>query len=224
MVAGKSGTSSELRDSWFAGFSGSHLAVVWVGYDDNRPTEFTGSSGALQVWSRLMAGLNTSSRSAPLPENLAQIDVEYPTGLRASRRCARGRGHGRGAARAASRRSSRAVRTNGQIDRRARRRVAARHDPAMSPYIMWAMSARLRSAIRAASADRCDGRVFSHRLPVADGAAGLSAAPNRAIAAGHAATGARHAAAADSGASPARSGSVAAPEAISSRARHRPRS
>ena len=37
VVAGKSGTSSEYRDSWFAGFSGSHLAVVWIGYDDNTP-------------------------------------------------------------------------------------------------------------------------------------------------------------------------------------------
>ncbi len=45
VVAGKSGTSSDFRDSWFAGFSGSHLAVVWVGYDDNAPTGFTGSCG-----------------------------------------------------------------------------------------------------------------------------------------------------------------------------------
>ncbi len=59
VVAGKSGTSSELRDSWFAGFSGSHVAVVWVGYDDNSPTGFTGSSGALTVWARLMANLDT---------------------------------------------------------------------------------------------------------------------------------------------------------------------
>jgi penicillin-binding protein 1B len=87
-VAGKSGTSSELRDSWFAGFSGAHVAVVWVGYDDNRPTGFTGSSGALQVWSRLVAGLGTLPRSAPVPDNVVQVDVEYPTGLRASPTCA----------------------------------------------------------------------------------------------------------------------------------------
>ena len=36
VVAGKTGTSSDTRDSWFAGFTGSYLAVVWVGYDDNR--------------------------------------------------------------------------------------------------------------------------------------------------------------------------------------------
>jgi penicillin-binding protein 1B len=70
VVAGKSGTSSDQRDSWFAGFSGSHLAVVWVGYDDNSPTEFTGSSGALTVWARLMASLNTTSRSPATPESV----------------------------------------------------------------------------------------------------------------------------------------------------------
>ena len=38
MTAGKTGTSSDLRDSWFAGFSGSHLVVVWVGHDGNEST------------------------------------------------------------------------------------------------------------------------------------------------------------------------------------------
>jgi penicillin-binding protein 1B len=82
VVAGKSGTSSEFRDSWFAGFSGSHLAVVWVGYDDNDPTGFTGSAGALPVWTHIMAGLGTNSWAAPMPDNLTEVDLEYPTGLR----------------------------------------------------------------------------------------------------------------------------------------------
>ncbi|MGH8308710.1 MAG: penicillin-binding protein 1B [Steroidobacteraceae bacterium] len=81
VVLGKTGTSSDLRDSWFAGFSGSHLAVVWVGYDDNRPTRFTGSSGALTVWARLMGNVQASSWSAALPESLADVWIEYPTGL-----------------------------------------------------------------------------------------------------------------------------------------------
>jgi penicillin-binding protein 1B len=88
VVAGKSGTSSEYRDSWFAGFSGSHLAVVWVGYDDNEPTGFTGSAGALPVWARIMAGLGTNSWNAPMPESLAEIQIEYPTGLRVVPGCA----------------------------------------------------------------------------------------------------------------------------------------
>ncbi len=87
VVAGKSGTSSELRDSWFAGFSGSHVAVVWVGYDDNRPTGFTGSSGALTVWARVMANLDTTPRSAPLPESLVDVPIEFASGLRAEPTC-----------------------------------------------------------------------------------------------------------------------------------------
>jgi len=88
VVAGKSGTSSDYRDSWFAGFSGSHLVVVWVGYDDNEPTGFTGSAGALPVWAHVMAGLGTSSWNAPMPESLAEVHIEYPTGLRAAPGCA----------------------------------------------------------------------------------------------------------------------------------------
>ena len=88
VVAGKSGTSSDYRDNWFAGFSGSHLAVVWVGYDDNLPTGFTGSSGALPVWARMMAGLGTTSWDAPMPESLAETWIDYGSGLRVAPGCA----------------------------------------------------------------------------------------------------------------------------------------
>ncbi len=49
-LAGKSGTTNDTRDSWFAGYSGNHVAVVWLGLDDNKVTGLTGSSGALPVW------------------------------------------------------------------------------------------------------------------------------------------------------------------------------
>ncbi|HEX4675448.1 MAG TPA: penicillin-binding protein 1B [Steroidobacteraceae bacterium] len=87
VVAGKSGTSSDYHDNWFAGFSGSHLAVVWVGYDDNLPTGFTGSSGALPVWARMMAGLGTTSWDAPMPESLAETWIDYGSGLRVDKEC-----------------------------------------------------------------------------------------------------------------------------------------
>ncbi len=87
IVAGKTGTGPDLRDSWFAGFSGSDLAVVWVGYDDDRPTGFTGESGALSVWARVMADIATSSWTAPMPDSLQQITIDYPTGLRAAAQC-----------------------------------------------------------------------------------------------------------------------------------------
>ncbi len=87
VVAGKTGTSSDQRDSWFAGFSGGDLAVVWVGYDDDRVTGFTGETGALSLWSHLMADVATTSWSAPMPDSLQEVTIDYPTGLRASAEC-----------------------------------------------------------------------------------------------------------------------------------------
>jgi penicillin-binding protein 1B len=70
-VAGKTGTSSNLRDSWFAGFSGDMLSVVWMGNDNGAPTTLTGSSGALRVWAKLMAD------SSRLPiQNIPPPDIE----------------------------------------------------------------------------------------------------------------------------------------------------
>ncbi|MDH3630293.1 MAG: penicillin-binding protein 1B [Gammaproteobacteria bacterium] len=53
-LAGKTGTTNEARDSWFAGFSNRLLSVVWLGRDDNSPINLTGSSGALKLWSDIM--------------------------------------------------------------------------------------------------------------------------------------------------------------------------
>jgi penicillin-binding protein 1B len=58
--AGKTGTTNELRDSWFAGYGGKLLSVVWVGRDDNAPAGFTGATGALRIWTGLMRGLATA--------------------------------------------------------------------------------------------------------------------------------------------------------------------
>lgn len=61
-AAGKTGTSNDSRDSWFAGYTGDHLAVVWVGNDRNEATGLGGATGAMRVWSALFAKLP----SAPL--------------------------------------------------------------------------------------------------------------------------------------------------------------
>src|SRR5256885_2880315 len=58
-----------------------HLAVVWVGYDSDEPTGFTGSAGALPVWAHIMAGLNTSSWEAPMPEGLAEMHIDRESGV-----------------------------------------------------------------------------------------------------------------------------------------------
>lgn len=64
-AAGKTGTSDTQRDSWFAGFTGSTLAVAWVGRDDNKPTRLMGSTGALRIWIELMKRLPTLPLSVP---------------------------------------------------------------------------------------------------------------------------------------------------------------
>ena len=87
VTAGKTGTSSDLRDSWFAGFSGSHLVVVWVGYDDNAPTGLTGSQGALPIWASVMSGIGPLSWQAPMPDGLEEAWVDYETGLLTDQDC-----------------------------------------------------------------------------------------------------------------------------------------
>ena len=67
-LAGKSGTTNDTRDSWFAGYSGNNLAVVWLGLDDNKVTGLTGSSGALPVW------INVMKQIRQKPVNLRQTD------------------------------------------------------------------------------------------------------------------------------------------------------
>ena len=58
--AGKTGTSNDGRDSWFAGYTGDHLAVVWVGNDQNEQTGLYGSTGAMRVWSGVFSRLPSS--------------------------------------------------------------------------------------------------------------------------------------------------------------------
>ncbi len=54
LCAGKTGTTSDYRDSWFIGYTTDLLTLVWVGYDDNQPTHLSGSSGAAKIWARYM--------------------------------------------------------------------------------------------------------------------------------------------------------------------------
>ena len=77
-VAGKTGTTNNTRDAWFAGFTGNRLGVVWVGRDDNGETGLTGSSGALPVWAAAFAALDNRPRNLDAPQGItwARVDIE----------------------------------------------------------------------------------------------------------------------------------------------------
>jgi penicillin-binding protein 1B len=75
-VAGKTGTTDDLRDSWFAGFTGSHLGVVWLGRDNNLPIGLTGASGALTVWDAMMRQVSSAPLRLTPPQNVEFITVD----------------------------------------------------------------------------------------------------------------------------------------------------
>lgn len=87
-VAGKTGTTNDQRDSWFAGFSGDYVGVVWMGRDDNGKMPLTGATGALAVWSDVMAGLDTAPMSFLKPQGVSYHWVETETNRLTSEGCA----------------------------------------------------------------------------------------------------------------------------------------
>jgi penicillin-binding protein 1B len=90
VIAGKTGTSSDTRDSWFAGFTGSYLSVVWVGYDDNRVTGLTGAAGALPVWADTMASLKPVSFEPIAPDSAEDRWIGFDDGLETTPACSPG--------------------------------------------------------------------------------------------------------------------------------------
>ncbi len=75
-LAGKTGTSNELKDSWFAGFSGDYLSVAWIGRDDNKSSGLSGSSGALQLWSAFMKQIAVQPVNLIAPDNIEMAWID----------------------------------------------------------------------------------------------------------------------------------------------------
>ena len=86
-LAGKTGTTNDSRDSWFAGFSQDLLAVVWLGRDDNGKTSLTGATGALQVWTDFMRRADPLPLQMPVPDNVTYAWVDARSGLGTDERC-----------------------------------------------------------------------------------------------------------------------------------------
>jgi penicillin-binding protein 1B len=86
-VAGKTGTTNDNRDSWFAGFSGDLLAVNWVGRDDNAPTGLTGAAGALRIWADFLANTPRTSLAYRVPEGIENYWIDEASGKLSAENC-----------------------------------------------------------------------------------------------------------------------------------------
>lgn len=86
-TGGKTGTSDDQRDSWFVGYAGNYLMVVWLGFDDNRKSPLTGRSGALQVWKNFMSRLDPIAYEVRKPSRIRYEWVDTKDGLLSGERC-----------------------------------------------------------------------------------------------------------------------------------------
>ena len=76
-AAGKTGTTNDLRDAWFAGFTPDLLTVVWVGFDDNQPVGLSGSQAALPIWTQFMKAALAGRDNTPfeVPEGISFVEI-----------------------------------------------------------------------------------------------------------------------------------------------------
>jgi penicillin-binding protein 1B len=90
-AAGKTGTTNDLRDAWFVGFTPELLAVVWVGFDDNQPVGLSGSQAAVPIWTRfMMAALSgRPNRNFTPPSGVVFVTIDRDTGKLAQPGCPR---------------------------------------------------------------------------------------------------------------------------------------
>ena len=86
-TGGKTGTSDDQRDSWFVGYAGNYLMVVWLGFDDNRKSPLTGRTGALQVWKNFMSRLDPIAYEVRKPSRIRYEWVDVKDGLLSGERC-----------------------------------------------------------------------------------------------------------------------------------------
>jgi penicillin-binding protein 1B len=88
-LAGKTGTTNDRRDSWFAGYSPDRTTVVWVGYDDNSSTSLSGSRAAVPMWARFVKAVEPPGgyRNFEQPAGVTTATIDPTTGLLATDAC-----------------------------------------------------------------------------------------------------------------------------------------
>ncbi|EOX4463714.1 penicillin-binding protein 1B [Vibrio alginolyticus] len=72
-LAGKTGTSNDNRDSWFVGVDGREVTTIWLGRDDNKPVNLTGSSGALRVYAEYLKQRIPERLELPWPREITTL-------------------------------------------------------------------------------------------------------------------------------------------------------
>ena len=90
-AAGKSGTTNDLRDAWFVGFTPELLAVVWVGFDDNTPLGLSGTQAAVPIWTAFMLKALAGHANIPFeaPDGVSAVEIDRDTGRLATPNCPR---------------------------------------------------------------------------------------------------------------------------------------
>jgi penicillin-binding protein 1B len=88
-AAGKTGTTNDLRDAWFVGFTPELLTVVWVGFDDNQPVGLSGAQAALPIWTPFMTRALAGKTSVPfgVPEGITFAEICTASGKLAAPHC-----------------------------------------------------------------------------------------------------------------------------------------
>jgi membrane carboxypeptidase/penicillin-binding protein len=88
-LAGKTGTTNQQRDAWFAGYAPERTTVVWVGYDDNSKTRLSGARAALPIWVRFMARVAPPGgySSFDTPQGITTASIDPTTGMLATEGC-----------------------------------------------------------------------------------------------------------------------------------------
>mgnify|MGYP001341602977 FL=1 len=86
-AGGKTGTSDDQRDSWFIGFAGELLVLVWLGFDDNRPTPLTGRTGAFQVWKNFINDINPVKTEKTSLSRIKYVWTDMQDGLLSGKKC-----------------------------------------------------------------------------------------------------------------------------------------